>query len=498
MFKNFLYLYFFLCISLSYSQTYEDVLRYSSYFHEGSARFNSMGGAFGALGGDLSAISINPASSSVFIDSELGLSLNYKNQKISNNFNNSYTLSKNDNYSFGGVGAVLVYDNGKYKFSLAYNHHILGNYDSSFKLSGQNENGIDKYFLDYAEGVPSEDLIIYDDENIQSVYSYLGNNYGYADQQAFLGYQSFVINETDDEYNNYVSNAVYNNLDQNLDIFRTGNHSQNSLNLGFSFNNYLFTGINVNIHETLFEEIKIFEESGYLNNSNVKRILFKEDLIAYGNGVSFQIGTILKIKQFRVGLSYSTPTIFKIEEENSQFIETNINDQDNLSTYTIDPNTVNIYDEYTLKIPSKSLFSLAYIFGNKGLISFDYEMTKFNNSKFDDNNGKDSYLSSLNHLIKNKMSGFSESIRFGGEYRIKNLNLRIGYFSYKGPDYSMDNKINGISAGIGLNYGYIDIDLGITKSNNFIDNRLFSRGLTNSYSIDKNILSLYSSFTIKL
>ena len=125
-------------------------------------------------------------------------------------------------------------------------------------------------------------------------------------------------------------------------------------------------------------------------------------------------------------------------------------------------------------------------------------MTKFNNSKFDDKNGKDSYLSSLNHLIKNKMSGFSESIRFGGEYRIKNLNLRIGYFSYKGPDYSMDNKINGISAGIGLNYGYIDIDLGITKSNNFIDNRLFSRGLTNSYSIDKNILSLYSSFTIKL
>jgi hypothetical protein len=62
----------------------------------------------------------------------------------------------------------------------------------------------------------------------------------------------------------------------------------------------------------------------------------------------------------------------------------------------------------------------------------------------------------------------------------------------------MDNKINGISAGIGISYGYIDIDLGVTKSNNFIDNRLFSRGLTNSYSIDKDILSLYSSFTIKL
>ena len=498
MFKNFLHLYFFLSITLSYSQTYEDVLRYSSYFHEGSARFNSMGGAFGALGGDLSAISINPASSSVFIDSELGLSLNYKNQRISNNFNDHFTSSKNDYYSYAGFGAVLVYENRRYKFSLAYNHHILADYDSSFKLSGQNDKGIDKYFLDYSNGIPSEDLLIYDDETIQSVYSYLGNNFGFADQQAFLGYQGFVINELDDGSSSYTSNALYNNLNQDLNLYRNGNHSKHSLNLGFSFNNYLFTGININIHETLFEETKIFEESGYLNSSNVQRILFKEDLLAYGSGVSFQIGSILKIKQFRVGLSYSTPTIFKIEEENSQFIETEVSNQDSMSVYIIDPNTVNIYDEYTLKIPSKSLFSLAYIFGNKGLISIDYELTKFNNSKFDDNDGKDSYLNSLNYLIKNKMSGFSKSIRFGGEYRIKNLNLRVGYFSYKGPDYSIDNKIKGVSAGIGINYGHIDVDLGITKSNNYMDNRLYSRGLTNSYSIDKDILSIFSSLTIKL
>ena len=36
----------------------------------GSARFQSMGGAFGALGGDLSAININPAGSAVFIDNQ--------------------------------------------------------------------------------------------------------------------------------------------------------------------------------------------------------------------------------------------------------------------------------------------------------------------------------------------------------------------------------------------------------------------------------------------
>ena len=97
MFNKYLFLYLFLSISYSgFSQTFEDVLRYSSFYNEGSARFNSMGGAFGALGGDLSAISINPASSSVFIDSEVGVTLNYKSLKISNKLNNYSSISKND------------------------------------------------------------------------------------------------------------------------------------------------------------------------------------------------------------------------------------------------------------------------------------------------------------------------------------------------------------------------------------------------------------------
>ena len=499
MIKRFISLCFFLSITLnSNSQTLEDVFRYSSFYNEGTARFNSLGGAFGALGGDLSAISINPASSTIFNDSEFGVTLNYKNLKISNRLNNNKTSSKNDFFSYGGAGVVLVYEKRNSKFSVAYNNHTLGDFDSSFYVSGKNNNGIDNYFLYYADGIPSSDLLIYDDETSQSVYTYLGDNFGFADQQAFLGYQSFIINDSGDENNNYFSNALYNNLDQNLDIFRTGKHFKHSINLGFSYNNHVFTGININIHETLFEETKVFEEFGYANNSNVQRVFFKEDLLAYGTGFSFQLGSIIKIKQLRVGLSYSTPTILNIEEENSQIIETDIIEKDGLTTYRIDPNTINVYDEYELKLPSKSLFSLAYIFGTRGLLSFDYEITKFNNTKFDDNNGNDMYLNSLNYSINKNVAGMSESIRFGGEYRIKNLNLRAGYFSYKGPDLDLKNKIRGLSAGIGINYGYLDVDIGITKYNDFVKNRLYTRGLTNKYDIDKDLYSVYASFSFKL
>ena len=52
-----------------------DALLLSGENSQGTARFESMGGAFGALGGDLSSININPAGSSVYNDNEYGITL---------------------------------------------------------------------------------------------------------------------------------------------------------------------------------------------------------------------------------------------------------------------------------------------------------------------------------------------------------------------------------------------------------------------------------------
>ena len=55
-------------------QNISDGLNYSSNSIDGTARFNSMSGAFGALGGDLSAIAVNPAGSVVFNNGHFSLS----------------------------------------------------------------------------------------------------------------------------------------------------------------------------------------------------------------------------------------------------------------------------------------------------------------------------------------------------------------------------------------------------------------------------------------
>ena len=43
------------------AQNISEVLRYSTENLQGTARFQAMGGAFGALGGDLSSLNVNPA-----------------------------------------------------------------------------------------------------------------------------------------------------------------------------------------------------------------------------------------------------------------------------------------------------------------------------------------------------------------------------------------------------------------------------------------------------
>ena len=52
--------------SLASAQTINEVLRYSLEEVQGTARYQAMGGAFGALGGEISALGINPAGSAVF------------------------------------------------------------------------------------------------------------------------------------------------------------------------------------------------------------------------------------------------------------------------------------------------------------------------------------------------------------------------------------------------------------------------------------------------
>ena len=121
--RNYFFLLFFFIfsISISHSQSIDDIIRVSSYYNDGTARFNAMGGAFASLGGDLSAISINPASSSIFTYNEFGITIGYDDNTIKNNLNGYLSKTKSSTETLNQLGSVWVFTNGKAKFSFAYN-----------------------------------------------------------------------------------------------------------------------------------------------------------------------------------------------------------------------------------------------------------------------------------------------------------------------------------------------------------------------------------------
>ena len=132
-----LFLAAMLCIAfISNAQTlgYNDIgVLFSKEKINGTARYNAMSGAFGALGGDLSAIETNPAGAAVFLNSEFALSLNIKNSETIVNYYGNNEFSENDITSLSQAGGVFVFES--YSRNSAWGKVALG-----FNYSIANDN----------------------------------------------------------------------------------------------------------------------------------------------------------------------------------------------------------------------------------------------------------------------------------------------------------------------------------------------------------------------
>ena len=145
------------------AQSMQDALRYALFELAGTARYMSISGAFNALGGDLSAISDNPAAGGVFVNSELNVTLNTNNNQIKSNYLENENKINSENSNINQVGAVLVLKNTNggnlSKLSFAYNYQRTHNYQNKLRASGVNKNnGLDDYFLAFAKGIQYGEL----------------------------------------------------------------------------------------------------------------------------------------------------------------------------------------------------------------------------------------------------------------------------------------------------------------------------------------------------
>jgi hypothetical protein len=194
-------------------QSISDAINWSFENESGNARYQSMAGAFGAVGGNLSAISNNPASSAVFELSRFGVSLVVNNDNLDAFYrNNKNSLrSDNSNYQAGIVYVFKNYGNGNLnKFSNRVNFQSVANFNDEIKISGRSQKSVDTFFINNSLGVNVSNISVGSNESVRGVYKWLGDNIGYYAQQVFLGYQSYLI-DYDSETSSFSSLAKYNN-----------------------------------------------------------------------------------------------------------------------------------------------------------------------------------------------------------------------------------------------------------------------------------------------
>ena len=483
------------------AQDISDALRYSTGDVQGTARFRAMSGAFGALGGDVSAVSINPAGSAIFNNSHASLSLSSINYDTQTNYFGTLNSSSDSSFNLNQAGTVFVFNNtiskspwGKFVLGLSYEQ--TQNFENNFFASGKNTQSIDNYFMNYAQGLRLDEISAFEDESITDAYGDIGAVFGYANQQAFLGYESYILEPDVDEDDNtsYTSNIAAGDFNQEYSYAANGYNGKFSVNLAMQYDENIYLGLNLNSHFVNYERSTYLFESNSNIGSLVNEVGFENNLLTLGSGFSFQLGGIAKLNEFvRVGFTYDSPIWYTIREETTQYISTVRDDAGSAITTTLNPKVVNIFPNYKLQTPEKITGSVALVLGKQGLISFDYSRKDYGKTKFKP--GTDSYFSSQNAIMRNTLKA-ANSYKIGGELRHKQLSFRGGYKLEESPyeDTSYYGNLTGFSLGLGYSFGGTSLDFAYENSERDLNYQLYNTGLTDTVKLNTD----NSLFTLTL
>lgn len=458
--------------------TPEDALRYAVENLTGSARFRGMSGAFGAVGGDLSAINQNPAGSIFFANNFATFTGSSYNTKNSSLYYGSRAKDNDNSVDLNQAGVVFVFkdnnpNNDWKKFTVAFNYENNNNFNNSIYFKGINPyNSIDKYFLRFANGLPQEGGI-----KLQVLDNAFFGDLNFIDQQAYLGYQAFIFNPVDannQQNDSYVSNVPTNgNYYQDSYVISTGYDGKFTANFATAYKDRVFLGINLNYHYTdIVKTISVYEDYNTANaTTGLQSVQFDTETHTFGSGYSFNLGAIVKATEsLRIGVAYQSPTWYRLEDEQKQAVIANNNN--NLIVYN--PGITMVYDPYTVQTPGKWTGSLAYIYGKKALLSVDVSTKDYSSTKF---RPKEDY-SGLNSYMSNVLDNAIE-VRVGGEYKYKEYSFRAGYHFDQSP-YKVDQTfgdLTGYTGGLGYTFGDSRIDLAYSYDHRNMNQNILSSGM---------------------
>ncbi len=439
----------------TFAQTIDDALRYSQVFYGGTARFSSMGGAFTALGGDMSSLSQNPAGLGVFRSSEITLSPQLFHNSTTAGFNgtSSQDYLYNFNLSQAGIVTGLISkgdESGLISLNFGYSFNKTNNFHQTVRIQGvNNSSSMADYWASIGEGTNYKDLsggsgIAYDTWIIDTLRGAASKAYG----TVYSNYGDNPPSRYGQSVRRLLSNDGY-----------TGEHA---FSIGGNYANKIFFGATLGISRLKYSShYEHMESTDASLPSMFKDFTYIDHYEDTGTGYTLKVGAIFKPVDFiRIGVAFHSPTWYHISEYFYEDITSHFTDGTKYESGN-DPLRYN----FALTTPFRLLGGVAVQIQKIGLISADYEFVDYSTAKFSQTGDHYDYTNK-NSQIKDGLRPTS-NFRLGGELRLNKLYLRTGYGYYGKAFRSGDNNDNldyrTLSFGAGFREQNISIDLGFTN-----------------------------------
>lgn len=473
------------------AQSAIDARAISSTDLRGTARFMSMGGAFTALGGDISTLGQNPAGIGIYRSSEVGISVNLDFQSgksNSNGFKESISQTKFTCNNFGYVGNAYTGSEVMPYFSWGVSYSRAADFSRRYRGTFQNLNGsLTNYVAGFtsAERWQTNDLL--DGKNNWNPYYDTS-----APWSSILFYNSYLINPvngTDDQYAGLWQNGTTGS--GAFDVVEKGQVDEYNIDFGGNFVDMVYWGVGFGITDLSFDKMVYYEED--FNNA----LVVTEDgnhtttgnggyglegvTHIDGNGFNFKAGVIIKpINELRIGLAVHTPTYYTISNQfNGGSVDYGFSTGYNNKIEYANGGT-SAYADWKLKTPWRLMAGVAGVIGKQGIVSVDYEYRPYQDMRMSSTGGNE--FTYMNDDIANYYQA-THQIRLGVEYRLTpSFSLRAGY-TYETtsstkevsdnqipvytsgvddtgliPSYDLMNNVQNISVGIGYRYKNFYID----------------------------------------
>lgn len=426
------------------AQTAIDAMSVARTDLRGTARFTAMGGAFTALGGDISTLTQNPGGIGVYRSSDLSLSLDLDATSVKSTAAGGFDKNSNTTFSvnnFGYVGSVYTGNSVMPFFNWGVSYNRRASFDRTYGgYLGQLGTSYTNLVADYTtnDAYSPGYLSPYDGYN-----PYFDGN---APWTSILAYQSFMINPASPGSSSYKGLYDYDADGGNgsfaegwYNIEEKGHIDEYSINFGGNIEDVVYWGIGFGVTDLDFKQYAYYGEDieqanvpdankesfipgGYASYSldNVKHI--------WGSGFNFKLGVIVKpINEFRLGFAVHTPTYYNLSQESHAVTNFNFESSDYPGGQSINGSYDTDWDDFDWKLqsPWRLMFGAAGVIDGRLIISADYEYRAFDKMKVKDWEGYvyDAVTEDVRTWYKS-----TNILRLGAEYRITPaFSVRAGY-----------------------------------------------------------------------